>query len=132
LEKTDFSGRRAKVENMCAQLYREKFPNTILGQRIIVLPRYQDHKTDTLVREKTTMMVHSNTSFNSKYLHYLADKAIMEKKGSKHILLNCVVLSIEHMNWIGKHFAIVREDKMSYFETYKSPELKRVDFMDYQ
>ena len=47
-------------------------------------------------------------------------------------MLNCVVLNIEHMNWIGKHFAIIREDKMSYFETYKSPELKRVDFMDYQ
>jgi hypothetical protein len=78
------------------------------------------------------MMVHSNTSFNTKYLHYFADKAIKEKKGTKDNSLNCVVLSIEHMNWIGKHFAIVREDKMSYFETYKSPELKRVDFMDYQ
>ena len=47
---------------------------------MIVLPRYIDHKTDTLVRQMTTMMVHSNTSFNTKYLHYLAEKAINEKK----------------------------------------------------
>jgi hypothetical protein len=47
---------------------------------MIGIPRHTDYNSDELILAKTTLMIHSNTTFTANYLQYLADKAIKEKK----------------------------------------------------
>jgi hypothetical protein len=66
------------------------------------------------------------------YLGYNADRCVRKDKSSDELHKNCAVLDTQHCNWIGKHFSVVRENKIAYFETAKSSELRRIDFMNYQ
>ena len=78
--------------------------------------------------------VNSRTIYNENYLELSGDKCVKTRSAVKDkgdLVKNCAVLAVEHMSWIGKHFSVIRENKKSYFESTKSTELRRVDFMDY-
>jgi hypothetical protein len=45
---------------------------------MIGIPRHTDYESNSLVLAKTTLMLHSDTTYKTNYLQYLADKAIKE------------------------------------------------------
>ena len=78
--KVDLSERGVKIDKLCTQFYKELYPKAILGERMIGIPRHTDYTKDIEILANTTLMIHSNTTFTTNYLQYLADKAIKEKK----------------------------------------------------
>jgi hypothetical protein len=101
-----------------------------LSERSITVAHYENEYSRVEYNKKV-FNINSQTCFDHNYLEYSADFCLKNFVNDETILNDCEVIGVEHLSWIGKHFAVVKERKKSYFETAKSSELRRIDFMDY-
>lgn len=117
--------------NLVEKLSEDHYSSLILGEKSITLPYYIGEKGAFEFRKKV-LNLNSKTIYDCDYLGYPSNQSSLGENRLTFDLNSCEVLSVDHMSRVGKHFAIVREGSMSYFETTKNLELRRIDFMDYQ
>lgn len=91
---------------------------------------------DIYSQKKYLYNLTSNTSYEISFLEFNGDINQRTHLGiSNHKIrkLNkdCFNWDLQHIPWIGKHIAVVREGTKTYFSTSKSPDLKRIDLMNY-
>jgi hypothetical protein len=107
-----------------------------MSERLVVIPVNPTASKEIYSKKKYMYNLTSNTSYEVSFLEYNGDinqrthLGFSDKK-IRTLNENCFNWDVQHVPWIGKHIAVVREGNKAYFNITKSPDLKRIDLMNY-